>query len=336
MDVAAPDPSFGKLGPRMDVTDLAPKKAQVEVDTKISSSLDDRPLTVFYLFAGVSRKNDVGSWLKQSWQGTLILHEIDLLRNPTHDLSDAEFQESLLTDIEDCDVVITTPPCSTHSRASWSNSFGPRPLRSRAWPLGFPWLAGKVKAKAELANTLVEFSWRIVQLVMRLRRECKHFPFCLLEHPEDLGNVKYGNPGSCPASIWQGRMCKLAVKESWHCIGIRQCDFDAPTPKPTRLLISPDGSSWLKFFPLGVDLLPVFNDLGDYVGPIKRCSHWHEVKLTRSQPCSGPFRTAMAAQYPSSMCRAIALLAISSCLSHTRRGGVHNPRCFRGGRGHNP
>ena len=54
-------------------------------------------------------------------------------------------------------VLIVTPPCHTHSRSrnNWRASPGPRPLRSKDFPYGFPWLTPKNKRVCEQANLFI-------------------------------------------------------------------------------------------------------------------------------------------------------------------------------------
>ena len=61
--------------------------------------------------------------------------------------------------------LILTPPCSTFSRlrAVWANGRGPYPVRSRRFPRGFPWNGGARKRKAELGNSLADFSYEAMQ-----------------------------------------------------------------------------------------------------------------------------------------------------------------------------
>ena len=70
---------------------------------------------------------------------------------------------------------------------------GPRPIRSREHPRGFPWLAQKDKIKADEGTLLAERTWEIFNLASDVGA------FYLGEFPEDLGATKNG----IPASIWQ-------------------------------------------------------------------------------------------------------------------------------------
>ena len=96
------------------------------------------------------------------------MDEIDLVRSADHDLSVEASQALWLNKLEEHDFVLTTPPCCTHSRAVWSNSLGPHPIRSRKFPRGFPWLSKVDKDKADLFNNLIDFSWKVLQTVDKI------------------------------------------------------------------------------------------------------------------------------------------------------------------------
>ena len=57
-------------------------------------------------------------------------------------------------------------------------------------------------------------------------------PYFLGEHPEDLGGLH------SPASIWKLPDLRNAAEklEGMQSIALHQCNWGAPTPKPTRLL----------------------------------------------------------------------------------------------------
>ena len=91
--------------------------------------------------------------------------EVDLIRDSDHDLLNEQFQEKCFELAAASDVVFATPPCNTHSRAPWSNQWGPVPIRNALYPLGFPWLSSALARKAEAANSLVTFSIDCMKLV---------------------------------------------------------------------------------------------------------------------------------------------------------------------------
>ena len=103
-----------------------------------------------YIFAGHGRKADVHEHLltlADSFGFTLEMHEFDLLRDEKQNLLDEDFWtqlKKLVLEIRPF-CVIATPPCSTYSRARnhYDKKPGPRPIRSKEHPRGFPWLSQK-------------------------------------------------------------------------------------------------------------------------------------------------------------------------------------------------
>eukprot|EP00434_Breviolum_minutum_P010462 symbB.v1.2.009227.t1/scaffold582.1/size184522/13 len=69
----------------------------------------------------------------------------------------------------------------------------PRPIRSRQFPLGFPWLTTSNRQKAEEGTALACKMWELFDIAREIG---SHF---LGEFPEDLGATSTG----VPASIWQ-------------------------------------------------------------------------------------------------------------------------------------
>ena len=105
------------------------------------------------MFSGAPRKSDVRSCLKKLCDSKgvkLEMTEIDLQISDEHDMSDEDRWQELVTKIKRGDfdiIIIMSPPCSTWSRAVWANRLGPKPVRSREFPFGFPWL--KIEPQGE-------------------------------------------------------------------------------------------------------------------------------------------------------------------------------------------
>ena len=117
--------------------------------------LKDKQLTVLYLFAGAERRGNLREWLLKLLPSnfTLTMTEVDVLIDAVnHDLLVEDNRERFTNHIAQSQVVVCTPPCSTHSQAVWSNRLGPCPIRSKQYPRGFPWLSGAHQTKADTAN----------------------------------------------------------------------------------------------------------------------------------------------------------------------------------------
>ena len=98
------------------------------------------------------------------------------------------------------DLVIVTPPCNTFSRAVFQKDSGPKPIRDREWPKGFPWLEAEARIRADEGNQLLDFSIRMLQAATAAKRSSAwRCTRSWLEFPEDLGRAPLG----VPASLWQ-------------------------------------------------------------------------------------------------------------------------------------
>ena len=110
-----------------------------------SDTSDRAVLKVVYVLAGHRRRADIREHLHglgETLGFTLDMREFDLMRDPKQDLLQTAFWEELKSFILTFQPfrVIATPPCSTYSRARhfYKQSPGPRPIRSRQFPKGFP------------------------------------------------------------------------------------------------------------------------------------------------------------------------------------------------------
>ena len=171
-------------------------------------------LKALYLFAGTRRKSGLGPSLRRHCikKGLKVkLVEVDVLRGGRrHDMLAFGRQQRLLSRVKrrEYDLVAASPPCSTFSRVRWANRRGPPPLRTKAYPRGFPWLARRWMQSATDANRLVDFTAK----VLHEQLSSDNRAMAILEHPEDLGAVRDGHsPGG-----------------------------QVPGPMPTFLLIQPD------------------------------------------------------------------------------------------------
>ena len=267
-----------------------------------------------YLFAGASRRGDIREHLQSlaDNQFHLELKELDLELHHSHDLSKTKLWDDLYSEIDQgkVDVLLWSPPCNTFSRARHNFKHGgPRPLRSAAWPLGFPWLRTQDQETAQTANFFV---FQCLEAARRMHLQNKFF---WGEHPEDLGKTKSGDT---PASIWQLPVVReLAELTSAACWPIHQCIFGAPSSKPTRLMSNlpsclQHGQQW-----------PTFDENCFYSGPLGRCPHEFHEPLLGFNVQLQKWNTADSAAYPAAMCRDIALDVISALPLCMALQGVH-------------
>ena len=112
-------------------------------------------LRVLYLFAGIPRRWDMASCIKEAasaadWTATVEC--VDICRRAAHDLSkSATIGRSTLNE--------SRPPCSTFSRASFANNRGPRPVRCYQSPRGMDTLTSRERDRAILGNIFADFAW---------------------------------------------------------------------------------------------------------------------------------------------------------------------------------
>ena len=157
-----------------------------------------RCLRVLYIFAGERRRSDIQECFSTLCSGLgvdLKMLELDTCRDPAQDVLLESVQKTLIARIEshEFDVVVVTPPCSSWSRALFNRKPGPRPVRDRRHPWGYPWLQKRDFARCNNGNIFVRFSLHACQSAFNVG--CKF----LLEHPEDLGKTR---DGFTPASIF--------------------------------------------------------------------------------------------------------------------------------------
>ena len=284
--------------------------------SKPQSSADLPVVKVLYLFAGRRRHSDVASFLKLAeslGKIKLVLKEFDIERSPMHDLTNVSLWDEILDTLREggwC--VIVSLPCNTFSRARFQHILhpGPKPLRTRAWPKGFPWLSNTHKSLVAEANFFVEKCLEACECAAGSNG------FFILEHPEDLGTVQ----GEQPGSIWQWQeVLDLIPKFSATCFAIHQCQFGALTPKPTRLLTNMKVADSRCFCSL-----PKFDKLGFYKGPLPRkCGHLHKHKLIGKT--GSKWNTSPSAAYPAGMCDFLAQLILNAFASFG--GGGENQQC---------
>ena len=163
----------------------------------------------------------------------LKLVELDILRNARVNFALDSVRLFWLDKITSgaFDLVLSSPPCSTFSRAPWANLWGPKPIRSFKFLRGFTDLRWSQRMLAKLGNTLADFSFQALKA-----QACTEPGMFLKEQPEDLGALKSGPwIGQRPASMWQFKEhLELLKLDGVRSLAIFQSDFGADYPKPTR------------------------------------------------------------------------------------------------------
>ena len=131
-----------------------------------------REARVLYLFAGARRRSGLAKSLRVACKGTgirVFVDEIDILRGGRqHDLLRRAYREKIMAKVRQgyYQLAAASPPCGTFSRSRSANNRGPKPIRSKKFPLGFPWLQGSSLMQARCANTLVDFTAEVLAAQM--------------------------------------------------------------------------------------------------------------------------------------------------------------------------
>ena len=174
------------------------------------------------------------------------------------------------------------PPCETDTAARMLEG-GPPPLRSGAWPQGFPHLRLRQWQQCLIGSRLIRF------LLEALLGLAKTGGTGFMEHPQFPLWAAMKNP----ASVWRCRAVRLL--RTLECVGITsfdQCTMGSVAVKPTTIL-------HLR--------LPRFRQIALTGGHGGRCHHGsgaHERMAGRDE--SGDFKTARAKIYPEGLNHALA------------------------------
>ena len=271
-------------------------------------SLEQRPISRFkllYLFAGQPRKADLADFLDRT---DIEVVAVDILLDESRDVADSEYWDALRARVRQgvFDLVLVSPPCNTFSRAVFSNSKGPRPLRNADFSCVFPWLSGSDKQKADLGSLLLKRALSLAELCSK-----EHVPW-LLEHPEFLGAC----PKGVPASVWMlEEFQSLVQKFSTSTAVFHQCTFGADFPKPTRV-----AGTWSGMRDLGYNGWPMLDKHLRYRGPLPRsCGHNHQALIGQDE--DGAFLTKPTAAYPPGLCAALAQMAQQTVRGSIAKGG---------------
>ena len=259
-----------------------------------------------YIFAGHRRRADVFEHLEslaKQLSFELDMHEVDIVRGSDQDVLQEDYWEALIQKLRELKpfCIIATPPCSTFSRARhlYKRHPGPRPIRSRQFPEGFPWLNDAKRAQAQQGTKLAKRAWELCELADEIGSTF------LTEFPEDLGLTDTG----VPASFWQmPEFTQALMRKGMHTFALFQCEYGAATPKPTRFL-----SDLQHFEGVYYQGVPQFDKDWKYTGPLPRgCPHagQHEALIGLDE--GGQWKTAPAAHYPDKLCEFLAMAIYKS------------------------
>ena len=180
----------------------------------------------------------MAAWTKKlsaKWGVKVQIDMVDIRVRPHLDLTKASVQKELLNKISSgfYAAIILSPPCSTFTRATFSNRRGPRPVRSYVHLRGHLRLTWTERRKANWGNSMTDFSFQVCKLVQDMDT------IVIFENPEDLGAVQVGPyAGQRPASMWQWPLfLQLIESGKFQTCAFYQSDYGTEYLKPTRLLL---------------------------------------------------------------------------------------------------
>ena len=256
------------------------------------------------MLAGAGRKGGFCSALKLAARERKVRVSIKLMNieqgGGRHALTESRRRQELLAEIRNgnFDLVVAIPPGSTFSRATSANALGPKPVRSRLYPRGLPWLKGKQLDRVKAANNMVDFLIKALSAQLDVDNA-----MAILEHPEDLGSS--GRRWD-PASIWVWpEVLRLLDKKDTVTGALRQGDIGAASSRPTRLLARLRGVEGI--MEIG---MPELDSDGNYLGPLKPMRKSDKLALTGKQ--GNKFVTAQAAAWAPGLCEHLATLAVEA------------------------
>ena len=230
-----------------------------------------------------------------------VLVQFDLLRSQDHDLTSEELRDKIFGMLSEGGwILLASPPCETCTRVRHQRP-GPPPLRSSAFPFGFPWLRNSDADRVRTANYFISQTLKACGIAVQSGGAY------WIEHPEDLGVT---SSKEVPASIWQWPEVRdLQVQTHAITFAIFQCTFEAPTSKPTRFLTT------LRAFldaPPAYATWPRFDSHCRYVGPLPpRCPRGKHQKALVGR-AGHQWATKGSAAYPPLMCEWIAHAVLDS------------------------
>ena len=286
----------------------------MDAKTGVGAGSKREVLKILYVFSGKSRKGSVSHWCRKLASRFSIAVEVEMIDikvRPHLDLTKESVRKRVLSKLQTghYHAIILSPPCSTFSRAPWSNRQGPRPVRSFVHHRGLRRLTWSERKKADWGNTLMDFTYELIQTAIN-----KEVRFILFENPEDLGALQQGPyEGQRPASMWQDeKFLALLQTGQIDTVAFYQQDFGTEYLKPTRLMLR--GFTLHEAFAEGT---PQFDDQGFYQGPLqKRQATNHLIGQANSK-----FNTTGSEQWPSDFCKWVATQMLTNSSTPIASGG---------------
>ena len=196
---------------------------------------------------------------------TVIMTEMDIVRDVSQNLLDPTTQEQLLADAKahKFHLAIASPDCSTFSRARhYEPTERSRPIRSYTDPYGHhvP-RTDKKRADVEKGNNGVRFSFSMCAEVHTAGG------VFLYEHPEYLGRVQGSDTVPTSSFLWQ-EFHNLTAQTKLIQVALHQCMFGTSHAKPTRFATTAFSMQSSRHIAMGPIQL---TNTQQYMGPLQRC-----------------------------------------------------------------
>ncbi len=134
------------------------------------------------------------------------------------------------------DHLLLVPKLPTWSRLPALNARGPRPMRSRRFPWGMPWVHGGISSRLDDENVLIQMAFECMGSFLRAGSGIDTPRWLALASPEDLGPVG----DDAPPSLWQlNELHELAESFKLHRSAFCQCRLEpSKHARPTGILTS--------------------------------------------------------------------------------------------------
>ncbi len=214
--------------------------------------------------------------------------------------------------LHDFQYLLLVPKLPTWSRLPTLNTRGPRPMRSKRFPWGMPWVHGDTSSRLNDENVLIQMTFNCMSSFLRLAGKVDATRCLIFISPEDLGPAG----DDAPPSLWQLKeLQQLADRFHLRRAAFCQCRHGpSKHARPTGILAShplPPGVS-KKGWPKIADT---------YLGPLPRtcgCGRRHATMQRIKRKFNSP--EGMLGGGTIKMLAAFVISSSSPTLSTTEQG----------------
>lgn len=181
---------------------------------------------ILHLFSGPSNRVDGFANAVRALGGQCV--EYDLVNGAEQDLANDHIWQGIMSDIKNgvYDALLAGPPCNTFTNARRWDDAGPKPLRGPSGDerYGYSFLGPSDKEKVKLGTLLAV---RTTEASTEFHEQRKPF---IVEQP------RWKQDGTSVSMYNLDEFQQLLELVGVECIELDQCEFGAPTTKPTTLI----------------------------------------------------------------------------------------------------